>query len=248
MSSTQFVPRHKLNLPKIIGHRGACGYAPENTLSSLRKAHELGISWVEFDVMLTADKKAIIFHDETLDRTTNGHGLVARTMLADIQQLDAGSWFSPKFAHEKVPTFAEYLVCATELGLSMNIEIKPTKGMERETAIETMKILHQYPIPINIEILISSFSLESLVVARALDSTIPMGLLLHRWSSGWFDALEQLNCVSLNAARRMLNPRVVADIKASGRYVMAYTVDDPRKAEKLYSWGVDAVFSNRLVE
>jgi glycerophosphoryl diester phosphodiesterase len=123
-----------LKLPRIIGHRGACGYAPENTLESIRTAADLGIKWVELDVKLTKDGVPVIFHDETLDRTTNGHGNVAETFYADLQNLEAGSWYSDGFAGIKIPTLEEAAELLIDLGLGLNLELKPCPGREKETA------------------------------------------------------------------------------------------------------------------
>src|SRR5687767_7844700 len=94
---------------KIVGHRGAAGLAPENTLASFRRAWELGADIVELDVHLTTDGQVIALHDATLDRTTSGTGPVAVLTLAEVQSLDAGSQFAPEFAGERVPTLAEVL-------------------------------------------------------------------------------------------------------------------------------------------
>ena len=93
-----------IRIPRVVGHRGAAGHAPENTLAGLRKAVELGATWVEFDVVLTGDGVPVLLHDDTLERTTNGRGSIAETALADVRSLDAGSWFSERFAGERVPT------------------------------------------------------------------------------------------------------------------------------------------------
>ena len=125
----------------VIGHRGAAAAAPENTLASLRKAKELGASWVEFDVKLTRDGVPILMHDERLERTTNGRGEVAQATLAELQELDAGGWFGPAFRGERVPTFEAALGLCAELGLGINVEIKPCPGREAETArvaVETL--------------------------------------------------------------------------------------------------------------
>ena len=91
-------------LPKVMGHRGAAGLAPENTLSSIRKAAEVGVSWIEFDVKLTADNMPVIFHDDSLNRTAGRDGLMAETSADEALRLDAGSWFSMDFAGERVPS------------------------------------------------------------------------------------------------------------------------------------------------
>lgn len=232
-----------LAIPKIIGHRGACRYAPENTLASLRKAAELGATWIELDVMLTQDEEAIVFHDETLDRTTNGHGLVAQTPYAVISELDAGSWFSPKFTGEKIPTFEAYLDAATQAGLGMNIEIKPNPGQDQKTAEKVVAILQRRTsIP---PLLISSFSVEALQVVHALNKTLPLGLLLDKWIEGWREIAMQLDCVSVNLDRKLVTPQKVQEIKALGvPYVLAYTVNDKDHAAALFAMGVDAVFSD----
>lgn len=80
-----------------IAHRGASGYCPENTMVSFRRARELGVRWQECDLRLTADDQVVVIHDSTVDRTTDGSGLVRQFSLADLEKLDAGSWFDPKF-------------------------------------------------------------------------------------------------------------------------------------------------------
>src|SRR5271167_1963256 len=91
-------------LPPVIGHRGAGGCAPENTLAGLRKAKELDCRWVEFDVRLTADGQLILLHDERLERTTDGSGKARSLPLSMIRRHDAGGWFGPSFTGERVPT------------------------------------------------------------------------------------------------------------------------------------------------
>jgi glycerophosphoryl diester phosphodiesterase len=117
-----------LQLPKVIGHRGAAAYAPENTLASFREARRRGATWVEADIVLTADDVPIVMHDDSLKRTTGVDRLVAETRRADLPT--------------DVPTFEEAIACWGELGLGCNVEIKPTKGREAETAravVETLR-------------------------------------------------------------------------------------------------------------
>jgi glycerophosphoryl diester phosphodiesterase len=98
-----------IDLPRIIAHRGAKANAPENTLVAFKRAYDEGARWVEFDVKLTADGHPVLIHDEMLERTTDGRGEVRTKTLAEIQALDAGSWFAKAFAGERVPTLAEAL-------------------------------------------------------------------------------------------------------------------------------------------
>lgn len=229
---------------RVIAHRGASAYAPENTLIALQQAYELHVPWVEFDVMLTEDNVAIVIHDETLERTSNGHGKVAKTAYKDIAALDAGSWFGQAFAGERIPTFAEFLKQAAELNLSINVEIKPSAGKDQETAKAVVQVLQQHWLAERGKLLVSSFSVASLTMARSLDKSLPLGLLLDHWFRGWQAILLQLNCVAVHANWRLLTQQKVAQIKDLGLYVLAYTVDNPERARELFSWGVDAVFSN----
>src|ERR1700683_1095896 len=99
--------RPRLHIPKVIGHRGAALRAPENTLAGFRKAAELGCTWVEFDVRLSLEDRPIIFHDDTLERTTEGTGPVGATTLVDLLSLDAGSFFDFAYRGERIPTLDE---------------------------------------------------------------------------------------------------------------------------------------------
>ena len=94
---------------KIIGHRGASMFAPENSASSLEVAYSQGLEWIETDVQITLDNKLVIFHDEKLERTSNGEGFLALKKLSELKELDIGNWFSEEFTGEKILTFVEFL-------------------------------------------------------------------------------------------------------------------------------------------
>jgi len=115
---------HKID-PPVIAHRGGSAYAPENTLSAFTKAAQLGMQWVEFDVMLAACGTPIVFHDDLLDRTTNATGEVGVHAYTYLQTLDAGAWFNSKFSGERIPTLAQVLQFLKDVKLCANVEIKP---------------------------------------------------------------------------------------------------------------------------
>ena len=144
-----------VKIPEKIGHRGAAGHAPENTLASIRKAANLGARWVEFDVMLSHDGIPILMHDNTLNRTTNGKGPISAQSLNDLRTLDAGSWFDKSFADEPIPTLAETLLLAEALGLGCNVEIKPAPETSEETAKAVIEVVNSSQIPFSI--IMSSF-------------------------------------------------------------------------------------------
>ena len=108
----------------IVGHRGAMGHAPENTMASFQLAHKLGVEAVELDVHLSADGHLVVLHDETLERTTDGTGEVSALTLAQLQQLDAGSKFSKDYAGERIPTLEEVLAWANGVRMPVIIEFK----------------------------------------------------------------------------------------------------------------------------
>ena len=234
--------------PQVIGHRGAAAAAPENTLAGLRKAKKLGASWVEFDVKLTRDGVPILMHDRRLERTTNGRGPVALTTLAELEKLDAGGWFGPEFRGERVPTFEAALALCAELGLGINVEIKPCPGRESETARATVETLRRcWPDPLPAP-LISSARPACLGVARDLAPELPRGYLAVALPRRWRDALETYRCSTLNLSARRLGPFQRAALVAAGVPLLLYTVNNPRRARRLLEAGVAAIFTDRVAE
>lgn len=231
-----------IDIPRIIAHRGSPKAAPENTLASFRQAAREGAAWVEFDVALTADGRPVVFHDDALDRTTDGAGLLSDTPFDIVRNLDAGSWFSRAFAGELVPTLEEALEVFAELNLGFNMEIKPAAGREQETAetaLATARACWSGPMP-----LITSFSRVAVATAKEVQPGWPRGLLFDHVAEDWQEACDKLEAVSVGANHRGLSSELVAAIHASGRRAMAYTVNDEARASLLFGWGVDAVFSD----
>ena len=132
--------------PLISAHRGGAAYAPENTMAAFVSGHSRGADLLELDVQLTRDGHLVVFHDEYLDRTTNGHGLLGAHTLAELRELDAGSWFSPEFAGERIPTFEEVVEWSTDVGIPLNVELKtgPYPFMDVNLAVKVVEILKKY--------------------------------------------------------------------------------------------------------
>lgn len=233
-----------LKLPKIIGHRGACGYAPENTLESIRTAADLGAKWVELDVKLTKDDVAIIFHDDELDRTTNGSGLVMDKTYEEIRHLEAGSWFADSFAGIKIPTLEETLELILELDLGLNLEIKPCAGREVATAEAALDIMSRYWDDTD-KLLISSFSHVSLETAMEMAPEWHRGLLLDdEWPENWGELAEYLEAATVNINGNKVEREQIEQIIDLGKPILAYTINDPQRFRTLQSWGVDGVFTD----
>lgn len=230
--------------PPIIAHRGASLHAPENTLAAFRKAKELGLNWVEFDVMLTSDNEVVVIHDKTLNRTTTGKGKVFKKTLPYLQTLDAGSWFNQEFAEEKVPTLSATIDLLNQLDLAANIEIKTLKGKEELTVKKILQLITANWQNSTSPPLLSSFSLPLLKVLRKNSAEAVLGFLMDRWNKKWETICDTLNCSAVNTNYRCLTLDRVQKIKSTQRLLLAYTVNNAKVAQKLFSWGVDAIFSD----
>ena len=230
-------------LGRVIGHRGAAARAPENTLAGFRAAKALGCAAVEFDVRLTADGAPVLCHDATLDRTTSGRGPLSEQPLAAIREVEAGSRFDPAFAGECVPTLDEALLLAAELDVTANIEIKAERGRDYATAAAvaaTLARLHNRIGPA----LVSSFLPNALAAMQVLAPDVPRALLFRLIPRGWAEIALRLGCAAIGADHRRLRPRRVAEIRAAGYPLLAYTVNDAPRARLLFGWGVTSVFSD----
>ncbi|MEX0921512.1 MAG: glycerophosphodiester phosphodiesterase [Tistlia sp.] len=231
-------------LPRVIGHRGAASHAPENTLAGLRKAAELGAPWVEFDVRLTADKVAILHHDDSLKRTAGRNRAAAAMRYAEIAELEAGAWFGESFRGEAIPSLTASIALLGELGLGANIEIKPAAGQEAETARIALEIMRaewpqSLPPP-----LITSFKPQSLQAAQESAPEIPRGLLLKELKEGWRKQAERLDCVSIHLSRQKTSKAAIDLVHKAGYALAVYTVNDPREAARLYDWGADCIITD----
>jgi glycerophosphoryl diester phosphodiesterase len=232
-------------LPRVIGHRVAAGSAPENTLAGFARAAQLGLTWVELDVQLSADGTPVVFHDDQLGRTTDGHGQLVEVPLEELRRLDAGRWFAPAFQGQRIPLLAEALAVISRLGLAVNIEIKTDEARGPATAAAALAVAAEVwpagrPAP-----MISSFAESALAVAHRLAPDWPRGLLLGTWREDWCESTRRLECTTLNADHRHLDEVRVAAVKAARLGLLAYTVNQAERARRLWNWGVDGVFSDR---
>ena len=230
--------------PPIFAHRGANLYAPENTLAAFKKAHVLGIKWLEFDVMLSADDEVVVFHDDNLDRTTDKTGRVLDFKFSDLKKLDAGAWFHPKFSNERIPSFQEVIKFLRENKMAANVEIKPYPGLENKTTEKVMAEIAKYWDEEITPPLVSSFSLQVLKKVRALSATVDIGFLMHEWNPQWRAICHELNCASVDVNEAIITPEMVQLFKKDQRLVFSYTVNNPLRAKELFSFGVDAVYSD----
>lgn len=229
----------QLLLPRWIAHRGGGIHAPENTLAGIRLAAELGYRAVEFDVMLSGSGSPVLIHDETLERTTNGSGLVAETPDAVLFSLDAGQG-------ERIPSLAAALCLCRDLGLMVNLEIKPAHGQDLLTAEVALKVLSEVWPGAGEAVLISSFSTVALRWAAKSAPEVARGLLVDQIPENCWNLLAELKAATLHCNASAVDAKVLAQANALGVPVLCYTVNAPDMAKKLFNIGVKSLFTDAL--
>lgn len=231
--------------PRLFAHRLGGALAPENTLAGLRLAARLGVRAVECDVKLSADGVPFLLHDDTLERTTDGHGPAAAQPWAALRTLDAGTYHHRAFAGEPLPALAELAGACQPLDVVPNLEIKPCPGREAETgrqvALAAGRLWRHAPLPP----LLSSFSPEALLAAAQAAPTLPRALLLEQWEEDAAAQAAALGARALHLPWQALTETRVAALKGAGYALMAWTVNDPREAGRLAALGVDMLCSDR---
>lgn len=233
-----------VSLPRVMGHRGAAATAPENTLAGIRRAADCGVTWVEFDVKLTADKIPVLMHDDSLERTTGRDLLACDVGFDEIKSFDAGGWFGPEFAGEKVPSLEETLALLLELEMLPNIEIKPSPGEDAETVTATLEVLGRVWPASKPSPLMSSFSRISLETLQNQAPDLPRGYLVEELPDHWETTAKDLGCVTIHHYAKAVTAAQVAETKAAGYGLAVYTVNDPEQARELLDWGIDCLITD----
>jgi glycerophosphoryl diester phosphodiesterase len=232
--------------PRIFAHRGGGKLAPENTLAAMRMGQSLGYAAVEFDVKLARDGVAILLHDEMLERTSNGTGRAADLDWKALQALDAGGWHSEAFRGEPLAAFEDVARFLQSTGTLANVEIKPTPGAERETGEAVARLTARYWKDAAVPPLVSSFSFEALMAARKAAPELPRAWLASELKDEDWDRMAALEAVSFHTNHAKLDPAGIPRLHERGYRVLAYTVDDPEAAGRLFDAGVDGICTDNL--
>lgn len=229
--------------PLNIAHRGFSGKYPENTMLAFEKAVEAGCDGIETDVQLTKDNIPVICHDENLDRTTNGQGLIAEYTFEELRSLDAGIKFGTEFRGLKIPSLDEFLDYVKDKDLYINLELK--NGIILYDNLEDIVINKIYEYKLKKNVILSSFNHYSMVKCKKIDSTIKTGLL---YEAGLYEPQIYAGYVGTDAVHpqffSVLHKTVVDGIKKEGLEINTYTVNDERYMEVLISLGVDGIITN----
>jgi len=231
---------------EIIAHRGYSATAPENTLAAIEAAITAGADAVEFDLHVTRDGVAVLFHDETLERTTGRAGLLAETSLAELRGLDAGAWFAASFTGEPVPSLDDALAgIGTRLG-----RIYPeVKGYGRERDLDRMVDLVVERGLIDTTVFIS-MDWHALDRMRARHEALRIGYIVEKRSRAR-DGLaraagDPLALVDFRASLLLEDPDLCSQAGVDGVDLAVWTVDDPEEASSLLALGVCRITTNRV--
>lgn len=234
----------KITPPKIIGHRGAAAYAPENTRAGIHAAADMALEWVALDVKLTQDSIAVLFHDEELARTTGATGQIAQTPWAAIAELDAGSWFGDSFISEGVPDLEDALNVVAERGLRPVLLLRPSPGREVETAEAALDAASRiWPEDIAPPLLVSA-SHVTLETCRDMLPDWPRGLLIEEYAENWAEAGDYLDISTIHVVDDKLSRDSLEEYIESQLPVIIHTVNDQQRAQELLRWGADAIVTD----
>lgn len=232
--------------PRWIAHRGAGKLAPENTLAAFKVGAGHGYRMFECDVKLSSDDVPFLLHDSTLERTTSGHGTAGILPWAALAQLDAGSWHSPSFAGEPLPTLEAIARFCLDNGHCLNIEIKPTPGIERHTGEVVARHAARLWQGATVPPLLTSFQPEALQAARDAAPELPRGLLLESLWTGWLETALTLGCVAVVCKHTLWDTSSVTQAKSAGFRTLSYTVNDEATAQRLIELGTDGIITDRV--
>ncbi len=244
---------HQKRKIMLAAHRGASGVAPENTLAAIQKALDSPADFIEIDIHQTRDSQLVVMHDATLDRTTTGKGAIAEHTLAEIKQLDAGSWFKPEFKNERVPTLEEVLQLVKGRK-KLLIELKKGNAFYPGMENQVIALLRQYRArdwcvlqTFHDEILQQIWQNEYHVPTHKL-MVGKLPLLPVYFDTGLrFGSFDKYYRASaINVHRYFASRRFVKMVHNAGFKTFVWTVDEPAEINKLVNRGVDGIMSNAV--
>ncbi|MBU1001175.1 MAG: glycerophosphodiester phosphodiesterase [Proteobacteria bacterium] len=243
------MPTFEFDQPLCWAHRGFSAKYPENTLAAFQAALDAGAEGIELDVTLTRDGQLVVIHDETLERTTSGTGSVSALDLAELRTLDAGIWFGPEFAGQRLPLLTEVLDMVGGKML-VNIEIKPEAAhVPAEVPVERQVLDLIRERGLLDSVLVSSFDYMILIRLRGLDEDLRLGLLVTGEEENIdFRALVQaIDAFSFHIRAAELIPDVVDLLHEDGVRVFCWTEsydDEALAMAQILEMGADGFFAN----
>ncbi|OCT15000.1 glycerophosphodiester phosphodiesterase [Paenibacillus pectinilyticus] len=230
-----------MHKPMVIGHRGAAGEAPENTMASFALALRQGAQAIELDVHITKDGEIVVCHDGTLNRTTNGSGHICEHNWQALQQLDAGSWFSEEFTGERIPLLSEVFDLVPR-GMLINVEVKHAyKGRMEQALIAFLRAANRYE-----DVVVSSFDHKVIKRLKKAEPKIQVGLLYNAnlIDHPGYAKKMGVDICSLHPHHQCMEPRDIAAAVAAGLQVYPYTVNELIDYQRLIEAGVSGIITD----
>lgn len=230
--------------PLVIAHRGSSSLAPQNTLAAFESAWRSGADSIEIDIQLDADGAPVVIHDDTVDATTNGSGAVAEMHSDELRRLDAGSWFSPAYAGQRIPTFDEVLeLLVAREGIELLLELKgdwDAAGVQ--VAVDAIRAAG-----LTDRVLAQSFSRETVAALRDVAPELRRGLLVFEVDHTLLDVCAELGVVACNPHGGLLldDQTLLPRLQAAGVQVMVWTANEPEHWALLVEARVDAIITDR---
>jgi glycerophosphoryl diester phosphodiesterase len=226
---------------QIFAHRGASHVYPENTLPAFREAVRLGATGLELDVQLSKDGYPVVIHDEYLDRTTNGKGLVKNHTLQQLKQLSAGSWFHPKFSKFQIPTLEEVLIKAQSYPVVVNIELKNLLIQFTNLEKEIIQLIQKYEM--THRVILTSFNPDSIERIRSLNQIISTAFMFFgKLDHPWKMALD-LQATLIQPPISSVTSELVETCRLHGLSVYPYHVNKWSDIGKVLECKVDGVIT-----
>jgi glycerophosphoryl diester phosphodiesterase len=224
----------------VIAHRGASGNAPENTLAAFRKAVALGATFIETDLQLSRDAHFVAIHDATVNRTTNGQGVVHDMTLAELRKLDAGSWFGSEFAGERIPTLEEVLEFSKKNDVVFYLEIKPAGTWGGDHAlIGALRESGEIP-----RAVVISFDPSIVMSLRKIEPTLMTGLLYDGQLENPLEKAVAIGARQLAVRGDLVTPAMLTEARKKDLQVVCWTVNHSAHMRMLAAAGVDGIMSD----
>ena len=226
------------------GHRGFSGCYPENTMLAFEKALEAGCEGMEFDVHLTKDGQLVIIHDETVDRTSAGHGRIRDMTYEELCRINLNypDKFGDRFPFQRIPTLREYFELVKDRDMISNIELKT--GVYEYPGIEqaVYDLIREYRL--EDRVIISSFNHHSVLRMKAIDPSLVCGFLSETWILDAGDYVKRHGVEAYHPQFHMLTPAETADLQSHGVRINTWTVNEEEDIREMLRIGVDGIISN----
>lgn len=228
--------------PLIFAHRGVRSTHPENTMIAFQEARRVGAHGIELDVHVSKDGEIVVIHDETVDRTTNGTGLICEQTVQQLQALDAGSYKDPSFHEAKIPTLREVLIWLSTTTMQLNIELKTDiiryPGIE-EKVVDLVREFH-----LSNQIVFSSFNHESVSLLAALAPEIPRAILYDEPLKDPIAEAKKHEANGLHPNFTLLTKEFVQTAQQQGYIFRPYTINEYDDLQKMIDYGIDVIITD----